>query len=251
MPDIVKTFSIGAVPRDGTDAPSIQKVNLSHPPKEKTLLELCVDSLANNTPPADTSDGAKAVHERWLQWLASAFGTGVYAKDIEGAIATLNAVNDQGHHLTTCTCVMYVCLRHFGIPAKKYVSGQTGPTNIVPASWDQPYRRVITKTTLPRPGDPIFIGGVDNKPAHHAFFGNVVSTGDSPVVTNYAGGQATVSNYHTTIDAKPYPCHLKQDDKGTKIYVGDRQLRWFTDMWSFFKDHHSEIANPPPKPGLA
>src|SRR5262245_30656588 len=130
MPDIVKTFSIGAVPRDGTDAPSIQKVNLSNPPKEKTLLELCVESLANNTPPPDTSDAANAVHELWLQWLSSAIGTGVYAKDIEGAIATLNAVNAQGHHLTTCTCVMYVCLRHFGIPAKKYVSGQTGPTNI-------------------------------------------------------------------------------------------------------------------------
>jgi hypothetical protein len=250
--DVISTFSIGAVPRDSTDPPAVQKIDLSAPPVEKTLVQLCIESLADTSTPPGVSDAAKAVHDRWLQWLAAAFNgdQGVMAQDIAGAITTLNTQNASGGYMTTCTQVLYDCLLHFGIPPKKWVSGQADAHNIAPAPWDQPYRRVVTKTTLPRVGDPIFIGGINGKEAHHAFFGDVIST-DPPMVYNYAGGQATHSNYSAIPDAKRYPCHLNPNSAATNVCVGDRDIRWFTDMWAFFKDNYSDIPDQPLRPGLA
>src|SRR5262245_33410923 len=102
--NIVATFTVAAVPRDGGGQPQVQKVKLpkaspapsgpgpSDPPKPpKTLLEKCVESfmLPDSTPNPGCEAG-QAQHDRWMKWLANAFpAPGVFAKDIAGALGQL------------------------------------------------------------------------------------------------------------------------------------------------------------------
>src|SRR5262249_4643199 len=139
--NFVATFTVAAVPRDGGGQPQVQKVKLSGgssapgpsapgpsgpqtPPR--TLLEKCAASLClpDGTPNPGCEAG-QAQHDRWIRWLANAFPyPGVFAKDIAGAANCLTV-----QRCTTCSHVLNVAFRHFGIPAKYY--NGSGPS-IVP-----------------------------------------------------------------------------------------------------------------------
>lgn len=210
---------------------------------DKFMASLC---LPDSTPNPGCEAG-QAQHDRWIKWLADAFAKPMYADKIEGAIGCM-----QGGK-TTCSHVLGIAFRHFGIPAK-YTTGR-GDT-CVPMPSKSPFVKTVTPDSFPRLGDPYFIGSPTDwtKHSHHAIFGGTGVVRKPPGVGSYSGGWANPKDPMGRTDAGPYsgPSPLRLGDDGASIIIGappdafglggnEKKIYWYTDMWAFFAAKSDEI----------